>query len=117
MAGLNGMKRIGVDVGGIGVGEPKKVTAFEVWLFDKNDIQTITKVIMSPHAFNDPGFRSKLEAKGELIAVEPHKEILLETQTLQMIATVSDMQYGQGALPDGSYFDRITLELAIWSKK
>jgi len=101
----------------IGVGDPKKVTAFEVWMFDKNDIQTVTKVLMSPHAFNDPGFRSKLEAKGELIAVEPHKEVLLETQTLQMIATVSDMQYGQGALPDGSYFDRITLELAIWSKK
>lgn len=101
----------------IGVGDPKKVTAFEVWMFDKNDIQTVTKVLMSPHAFNDSGFRSKLEAKGELIAIEPQKQIILETQTLQMIATVSDMQYGQGTLPDGSYFDRITLELAIWSKK
>jgi hypothetical protein len=101
----------------IGVGDPKKVTAFEVWMFDKNDIQTVTKVLMSPHAFNDPGFRSKLEAKGELVPIQPQKQIVLETQTLQMIATVSDMQYGQGALPDGSYFDRITLELAIWSKK
>jgi hypothetical protein len=101
----------------IGVGDPKKVTAFEVWMFDKNDIQTVTKVLMSPHAFNDAGFRSKLEAKGELVAIEPQKQIVLETQTLQMRATVSDMQYGQGTLPDGSYFDRITLELAIWSKK
>lgn len=101
----------------IGVGDPKKVTAFEVWMFDKNDIQTVTKVMMSPHAFNDAGFRSKLEAKGELIPIEPQKQIVLETQTLHMIATVSDMQYGQGTLPDGSYFDRVTLELAIWSKK
>jgi hypothetical protein len=101
----------------IGVGDPKKVTAFEVWMFDKNDIQTVTKVLMSPHAFNDAGFRSKLEAKGELVGIEPQKQIVLETQTLQMRATVSDMQYGQGTLPDGSYFDRITLELAIWSKK
>jgi hypothetical protein len=101
----------------IGVGDPKKVTAFEVWMFDKNDIQTVTKVLMSPHAFNDAGFRSKLEAKGELVPVQPQKQIVLETQTLQMIATVSDMQYGQGALPDGSYFERLTLELAIWSKK
>jgi hypothetical protein len=101
----------------IGVGDPKKVTAFEVWMFDKNDIQTVTKVIMSPHAFNDPGFRAKLEAKGELIPIEPQKQIVLETQTLQMIVTISDMQYGQGALPNGSYFDRLTLELAIWSKK
>jgi hypothetical protein len=101
----------------IGVGDPKKVTAFEVWMFDKNDIQTVTKVLMSPHAFNDAGFRSKLEPKGELVPVQPQKQIVLETQTLQMIATVSDMQFGQGALPEGSYFDRITLELAIWSKK
>jgi hypothetical protein len=101
----------------IGVGDPKKVTAFEVWMFDKNDIQTVTKVLMSPHAFNDPGFRAKLEPKGELISVEPQKQVVLETQTLQMIATVSDMQYGQGALPDESYFERVTLELAIWAKK
>ncbi|MCE1255772.1 MAG: hypothetical protein LWX83_19755, partial [Anaerolineae bacterium] len=35
----------------IGVGDPKKVSAFEVWLFDKNDIQTVTKVLMSEHAY------------------------------------------------------------------
>jgi hypothetical protein len=51
------------------------------------------------------------------LQVDPHKQVVLETQTLQMIATISDMQYGQGALPDGSYFDRVTMELAIWSKK
>lgn len=101
----------------IGVGDPKKVTAFEVWMFDKNDIQTVTKVLMSPHAFNDAGYRAKLESKGELIAIEPRKSVKLETQTLQMVATVSDSKQGQGALPDGSYYDRLTLELAIWSKK
>ncbi|RLT48606.1 MAG: hypothetical protein DWI64_03695, partial [Chloroflexi bacterium] len=26
----------------IGVGDPKKVAAFEVWLFDKNDVRTVT---------------------------------------------------------------------------
>lgn len=35
----------------IGTESPKNVTAIEVWLFDKNDIRTITKVIMSDHAF------------------------------------------------------------------
>jgi hypothetical protein len=33
-----------------------------------------------------------------------------------MVVTVVDVQYGQGALPANSYYDRITLELAIWSK-
>ena len=101
----------------VGVGDPKKVTAFEVWMFDKNDIQTVTKVIMSAHAFNDPSLRARLEPKGELVQVDAHKQVVLETQTLQMIATISDMQYGQGPLPPNSYFERVTIELAIWSKK
>ena len=47
----------------VGVGEPKKVTALEVWLFDKNDIKTATKVLMSEHAYNDPNIRARLEPK------------------------------------------------------
>ncbi len=100
----------------IGVGDPKKVTAFEVWLFDKNDIQTVTKVFMSNHAFNDPNIRQRLLAKGEPQLVEPGKRILLETASLQMEARIVDASYGGGAMPTNSYFDRLTLELAVWPK-
>lgn len=100
----------------IGIGEPKKVTALEIWLFDKNDIKTATKVLMSSHAFGDAGIRGRLEAKGELIHVEPQKQIMLETETLQLLATVVDLQYGDGSMPESSYFERLTLELAIWRK-
>jgi len=101
----------------IGVGDPKKVTALEVWLFDKNDIKTATTVLMSAHAFNDPELRSRLEAKGELVMLEPQGQIVLETATLQLLVTVNDLEYGDGALPPESYFDRVTLELAIWPKE
>lgn len=101
----------------IGVGEPKKVTALEVWLFDKNDIKTATKVLMSRHAFADPGIRSRLEPKGELVLVEPQAQVLLETATLQLLATIVDIEYGKGPLPDSSYFERVTLELAIWPRQ
>ncbi len=100
----------------IGVGEPKKVQAFEVWLFDKNDIQTVTKVMMSPHAYNDTATFQRLQAKGEPFMVEKGKQVVLETAALQLVATVSDMEYGQGALPEQSYFDRLTLEIAVWPK-
>jgi hypothetical protein len=100
----------------IGVGDPKKVTALEIWLFDKNDIKTATKVLMSAHAYNDANIRGRLEPKGELMLVEPQKQIILETQTLQLLATVVDLEYGQGAMPSSSYFERLTLELAIWPK-
>jgi len=100
----------------IGVGEPKKVTAFEVWLFDKNDIQTVTKVLMSSRAFNDVATFQRLQAKGEPFMVERGKQIVLETAALQLVATASDMEYGQGALPEESYFERLTLEIAVWPK-
>jgi hypothetical protein len=100
----------------IGVGEPKKVQAFEVWLFDKNDIQTVTKVLMSAHAFNDVATFQRLQAKGEPFMVERGKQVVLETAALQLVATVSDMEFGQGALPENSYFDRLTLEIAVWPK-
>ncbi len=100
----------------VGVGEPKRVTAFEIWLFDKNDIQTVTKVIMSEHAHADEKLRLRLESKGELVLAEPGKQILLETATLQLEARIIDMEYGEGAAPDLSFFERLTLELAVWPK-
>lgn len=100
----------------IGVGEPKKVAALEIWLFDKNDIKTATKVLMSEHAYNDPNIRARLEPKGELVIVKPQEQVLLETATLQLLATVVDMEYGSGAMPQKSYFERITLELAVWPR-
>jgi hypothetical protein len=101
----------------IGVGEPKKVTAFEVWLFDKNDIQTVTKVMMSQHAFSDDTLRNRLAAKGDPFLVEAGAETELETATLRLVARVVDMAYGSGATPSQSYFDRVTLELAVWQKE
>jgi len=100
----------------VGVGDPKKVSAFEVWLFDKNDIQTVTKVLMSSRAMGDANTLQRLSAKGEPILVEPGKQILLETASLQLQAKVVELVYGQGAMPSGSYFDRLTLELTVWPK-
>jgi hypothetical protein len=100
----------------IGVGDPKKVTAFEVWLFDKNDIQTVTKVLMSAHAYQDDTTRNRLATKGEPIIAIPGTDITLETQSLQMVVRVIDMAYGEGPLPPESFFDRLVFELSVWKK-
>lgn len=101
----------------IGVGDPKKVTAFEVWLFDKNDIQTVTKVLMSEHAYTDGAISQRLRAKGELELAAPDKEFVLETQTLTMVARVVNMAYDEKSpLPPKSVFDNLLLELAVWQK-
>ncbi len=101
----------------IGVGQPKKVTAIEVWLFDKNDIRTVTKVLMSEHAYNDEALRAKLAPKGEAVLAQPGAQIELETQTLRVIATIRDMAYGTGPLPPNSYFERLTLDIAAYTKE
>ncbi len=100
----------------IGVGEPKKVAAYEVWLFDKNDIQTVTKVLMSKYAYEDGAMRDRLQTKGEPFQAEAGGEMILETATLRLVARVVDMAYGSGPTPPQSYFERLTLELAIWQK-
>ena len=98
----------------IGVDEPKKVTAFEVWLFDKNDIRTVTKVLMTEHCFDDDALRAKLAPKGEAVLGQEQAVIGLETASLRIRAKVIEMQYGEGELPDNSFVSRLTIELAAW---
>jgi hypothetical protein len=99
----------------IGVGNPDKVTALEVWLFDKNDIRTLTKVFMSEHCFNDPALRAKLAPKGEAVMIKKGEVVTLTTQTLKVNARVIDLQYGSGNLPQNSFFQQAKIELAAWS--
>ncbi len=102
----------------IGVGEPQKATAAEVWLFDKDDfVRTITKVFVSEHAFNDPALRAKLEGKGDLVLAEPGATVLLETASLRLQARIVELEYGTGPLPPRSYFQKLTVELAAWRKE
>lgn len=101
----------------IGIGDPKKVTAFEIWLFDKNDIRTVTKVIMSEHAYYDDALRAKLAPKGEAALAKPGETIVLETASLIINARVIEMEYGTGELPPQSFFNRLVVELAAWAKE
>jgi hypothetical protein len=100
----------------IGVADPKKVTALEVWLFDKNDIRTVTTVVMSEHAFEDGTLSTSLEAKGDLALAQEGGEITLDTATLTLKAHILELEYGTGQLPPNSFFKRIMLELGVWVK-
>ena len=98
----------------IGVGTPNKVTAFEVWLFDKSDIRTVTKVLMSDYAFNDEALSTKLAPKGEPVLAGRGKDIVLETKTLRVRAHIAEVEYGLGDLPSNSFFEKLAVELIVW---
>ena len=99
----------------LGSGSPKDVTALEIWLFDKNDIRTITKVVMSDHAFFDDAIKAKLAPKGEPVQARENETIVLETASLIVNAQITDMVYGAGS--EQSIFDRFTIELSAWAKE
>ena len=100
----------------IGTGSPDKVTALEVWLFDKNDIRTVTKVLMSEHAYNDAAIRAKLAPKGDAFLARPGEVITLTTQTLKVNVRIDNLVYGTGSLPPSSFFEKVDIELAAWSR-
>ncbi len=100
----------------IGVGDPKKVTALECFVFDKNDIRTVTKVLMSEHAFNDEAIRAELAPRGEPVLAKPGATVYLETLTLIIQVQIIDMGYGSGALPPNSFFERLTLKISAYPK-
>jgi hypothetical protein len=100
----------------IGVADPKKVTALEAWLFDKSDIRTVTTVLASEYAFDDPTLKSKLEAKGDIVQIAPNKEVELETTALRVQVRVKDVTYAEGELPDRSFFQKVSVELRAWEK-
>ncbi|HSN95426.1 MAG TPA: hypothetical protein VLR89_10255 [Anaerolineaceae bacterium] len=101
----------------VGTGEPKKISAFEIWLFDKNDVQTVTNVLMCQHAFDDLFMRENLEKKGDSVLAEVEKRFAMETASLVLEGHVVDLTYGELLQTPQSYFQRLTLELAVYEKK
>jgi len=96
----------------VGDGKPDKVTAFDLWLFDKIDVRTLTQILMSEYAFNDQALRQRLAQKGELTLAEKGKHILLETGTLRVDATIVDLVYASTpGLPPNSHFQKLIVQL------
>ena len=97
-------------------GQPDKVMAFEVWLFDKSDIRTVTKVLMSMHAYEDEALRAKLAPKGEAVLAQPGSPLLLETSGLQVQVDVTELVYGGDYPPPNNYFERLVVNLVAMTR-
>jgi hypothetical protein len=42
--------------------------------------------------------------------------VVLETKTLRIKARIVEAQYGIGNLPENSFFERLSIDLAAWMK-
>jgi hypothetical protein len=97
-------------------GSPQQVSAFEIWLFDKDDIRTVTKVLLSEYAWNSEELRSRLTPKGELILAREGDTIDLETKSLRVRARIREVEYGNNGPADSAYFERLVVELTPQQK-
>ena len=94
---------------------PKQVMAFDVGLFDKTDITTLSRVVMSEHAYNDQAIRSKVEEnpQAEAVLAQPGSSFTLETSALQVDATIEELVYGGGNV----YFEKLKMKLDVFIKE
>jgi len=99
----------------LGEGSPDKIAAFEIWIFDKTDmdnVQTVTKVLMSEFAYKSEVLREKMKDRGEAILAEAGQTIIIDAVGLQLQAEISDFRYGTDpTLPPNSYFESLTAQL------
>lgn len=96
----------------VGEGKPDKVTAFDIWLFDKTDVRTVTQILMSEAAFNNQATRQRLATKGELVLAEKGKTVRLETATLVVDCEIVDLVYASTpGLPPNSHFQKLIVEM------
>lgn len=93
--------------------DAQRVNAFEVWLFDKSDIRTISKVLVTQHTFEDQELNARLSAKGDLIMVRQGLQINLETLTLQVTAVVSGFGYVPGDELSMSAFAQMNVKMTV----
>ncbi len=115
--------RVGEFLGQCGIGvsevlgddEPQKVTAFEVWLFDKSDVRTVSTMLVSQYASQDSALQEKLSARGEIVTADKGKELVLETAKLRVDMQAINFSYAAGT-PPMSHFNSLTVEFTVSGK-
>ena len=100
---------------GFAAGSPKKVMAFDVWLFDKTDIRTISIPVMSKFAFEDDILRGKLPPDSNPVLATEGGTFNIETSALLVKAKIEELAYGEGP-PEMSYFTSIKVTLSVYLK-
>jgi hypothetical protein len=95
--------------------KPKQVIAFDVGLFDKTDITTLSRVVMTPQAFNDPSVQAKIDANSmaEAVLAQPGKEFTLETSALRVVATINELEFDA----TNEYFEKLKITLNVFVRE
>jgi hypothetical protein len=94
-------------------GDPQRATALEVWLFDKSDIRTVTKVLMSDYAYGNQALREKLSSRGDAVLLAPDLGFVLDAQTLRLMGKIVELEYDDSQAPARGTIRRLRVQLRV----
>lgn len=101
----------------IGLDSPSRVSALSLWVFDKNDFQSTTKVLMTDYAWNDPITRSKLKARGDAVQAMDGGVVEILTSMLRVEIQVHDLVLNTDNNPPDGYFQSATLTFTVYRRQ
>ncbi len=97
-------------------GDDDRVTALEVWLFDKSDIRTQTYVLASEYAHGDPALRTRLSSHGPEVPARPGETFTIESKSLVLLGKVLSVTYADEGEPPQSVFEEVKVSLEVYRK-
>ena len=101
----------------IGVESPARVSALSLWVFDKNDFQSTTKMLLTEYAWNDPVIRTKLKARGDAVLAINGGVVEILTSMLRVDVTVNGLELNSDNNPPQGYFDNVTLTFTVYRRE
>ena len=79
------------------IGGVQRFSAFEIWLFDKDDPRQLSKFLLSEYAYQNQEMRDKFAAKGEVVLAKEGLTVTLQSENLHVSATITGMSYAEDA--------------------
>lgn len=90
----------------------QKISAFEIRLFEVGNPRSVTKLVMSEHAYNDGTLRSRLAAQGTPVLAERRQPIMLEGSLITIETDITELIYASVETePENSIFERFSVKL------
>ncbi|HEY3291661.1 MAG TPA: hypothetical protein VGK87_16130 [Anaerolineae bacterium] len=100
----------------IGLDSPARVSALALWVFDKTDFQSTTKILFTHHAYFDTVTRAKLKARGDAVEAIDGGVVEILTSLLRVEIQVSDMVLNSDNNPAQGYFQSVSLTFRVFKR-
>jgi hypothetical protein len=99
----------------VDVGTPARVVAVAIWLFDKADFQSTTKVLMTDFAFTDTAVRTKLRNRGDAVQARLGSFDIV-TSSLRVEVEVTMLECAPVGGASNGYFEKLGLRFNVYRK-